>query len=352
MRVQIVGATGYGGLGMVELLLGHPHVEIVSLVAKTDTGRPLSDFFPHLRGFCDRVVDEVTDDNVGQGADLVIFATPDGVGMGHAARLLEQGKAVLDYSGDFRFSDVERYGRYARFHPSLRGRPHACPDLLPSSVYGVPELHRDRLHGARLVGNPGCFAVSMLLGLAPAVRARLIDPSSVISDGKTGSSGAGKKPNAAHHYPERNENLTPYRVAVHQHLVETVEELSLLGAGRVGLTFVPHLVPLTRGIICTMYATLARDVGLEEVHALYCDAYAGERFVRVLPLGAQASQKHVVGSNLCDISLAVDAENRRLVVVSAIDNLLKGQAGNAVQNLNVMFGFPEDAGLGRIPMYP
>lgn len=351
VRIQIVGATGYGGLGMIELALRHPQIEIASLLAKSDVGRPVSDFFPHLRGFCDRPVEDATPERIGDGVDLVVFATPDGIAMQHARRLLEARVAVLDYSGDFRFPNPSEYGEYARRHPAGT-RVHACPELLPRAVYGIPELHRAALREARLVGNPGCFAVAMILGLSPAVRKRLIEPRSLICDGKTGISGAGKKPGATHHFPDRNENLTPYRVASHQHLVETTATLAALGGAPVGLTFVPHLLPVTRGILCTLYATLRPGADAAGVHAAYQDAYADEPFVRVLPIGTTASLKGVAGSNLCDLSVAVDADNGRLVVVAAIDNLLKGQAGNALQNINLMFGFPETLGLERLPAYP
>jgi N-acetyl-gamma-glutamyl-phosphate reductase len=219
-------------------------------------------------------------------------------------------------------------------------------------VYGVPELYRSRLRGAKLVGNPGCFAVAMILGLAPALKAGLVDPRSLVVDGKTGSSGAGKKPGPVHHFPERNENVTPYRVASHQHTVEVVTTLSDVAGEAVGLTFVPHVVPTTRGILCTSYATLRGSVTAAQANEVYREFYSGEPFVRVLPAGAAAAMKSVAGSNLCDVSVAVDEANGRLIVISAIDNLLKGQAGSALQNLNLMLGFPETLGLERAPMYP
>ncbi len=352
VRAQIVGATGYGGVGMVELLLRHPEIEIASLLAKADVGKPLSAFYPHLRGFCDRVVEDSAPERIGQDADIVVFATPDGVGMTHAARLIEAGCRVIDYSGDFRFSNTELYDKYASAHPSVGGRQHAAPELLEHAVFGVPEINRERLRGARLVGNPGCFAVAMILALAPAVKARLIDPQSVVADGKTGISGAGKKPSATNHFPERNEGVTPYRIAGHQHAFETTTALEQVGGQPVGLTFVPHLVPTTRGIICTCYATLREDVTPELVQNQYEEFYADEPFVRVLPSGITPGPKAVLGSNLCDVSMVVDRPNRRLVAIGSIDNLLKGQAGVALQNMNLMLGFPETLGLERTPIYP
>jgi len=352
IRAQIVGATGYGGLGIVELLRRHPEVEIASLLARTDVGKPLSDFFPHLRGFCDMLVEDATPERIGADCDVVVFATPDRVGMQSAAQVLDRGAAVVDYSGDFRFESIERYERYASRHPSVGGKPHLAPHLLNQTVYGVPELFRQRIERARLVGNPGCFAMAMILSLAPAVRAGLVEARSLVVDGKTGISGAGKKPSATLHFPDRDGNVTPYRAASHQHAIETTLALGDVRGDAIGLTFVPHLVPLTRGILTTAYATLRRDVTPEQVYEIYRESYAGEPFVRVLPPGVMPGLKSVIGSNLCDISYAVDRENGRLVVVGAIDNLLKGQAGNALQNLNIMFGFPETMGLERTPVYP
>lgn len=351
-RAQIVGATGYGGLGMTEQLVRHPEIEITALLAKTDVGKPISDFFPHLRGFCDRVVEEATDERIGEDADVVIFSTPDRVSMGYAPMLLERGVKVIDYSGDFRFRDVATYERYAKRQPSVKGQPHLCPELLPKSAYGVPELFRNELRGADLVGNPGCFSVSMELGLAPALKAGLIDPASIVVDGKTGVSGAGKKPSPTFHFPERVENVTPYRVAAHQHGVEASMQLSRYAETNVGLTFVPHLVPISRGIECTCYAQLKGATTPADVQALYERAYADEPFVRVLPPGVAPGPKVVHGSNLCDVSVFVDEENGRLVAVSSIDNLLKGQAGIALQNMNLMLGIDETCGLHRIPLYP
>jgi len=337
---------------MVELLLRHPEIRLTSLLAVSDVGKPLSSFYPHLRGFCDTVVEEAKPERVGSDADLVIFSTPDRVGMGYANQLVGQGVRMLDYSGDFRFATPALYEWYAKAHPSVAGKPHLAPDLFDRAVYGVPELNREQIRTAKVVGNPGCFAVAMILSLLPAIKAGLIDPKSIISDGKTGISGAGKKPSATNHFPERNESVTPYRVASHQHVYETVASLEAVAGEKVGITFVPHLVPLTRGIIVTSYATLRHEVTAAEVQAVYEQQFADEPFVRVLPPGLTPGPKAVAGSNICDVSVVVDAENGRLVMVGSIDNLMKGQAGVALQNINLMFGFPETTALDRTPIYP
>ena len=352
IKAQIVGATGYGGLGMTELLLRHPQIEITSLLAKQDVGKRISEVYPHLRGLCEIPIEDANDDTVGRDADLVIFATPDGVGQSYARDLLARGLRVIDYSGDFRFNSADQYAEYGRRHPSVGGRAHVSEDLLPESVYGMPELNRERLRGARLVGNPGCFAVAMILGLAPAAARGLIEPDGIVVDGKTGISGGGKKPSAGFHFPAANENVNPYRIGNHQHAVEAEMALGALMESPVELTFVPHLVPVTRGIICTVYARLRGSLAAGEVQAAYESYFADEPFVRVLPPGVSPGLASVRGSNFCDISITVRPEQRRLIVASSIDNLLKGQAGVALQNMNLMLGFPETTGLERVPVYP
>lgn len=351
-RAQIVGATGYGGLGMTELLLRHPEIEITSLLATQDVGKPISDVYPHLRGFCDLTVGAAGEESVGKDADIVVFATPDGVGQSYARALLDRGLSVIDYSGDFRFGSAEQYSEYSIRHPSVGGKPHLAPELLEQSVYGIPELNRERLRGARLVGNPGCFAVSMVLGLAPAAANGLIEPDGIVVDGKTGISGAGKKSGPGYHFPAANENVTPYRIGNHQHRIETEMTIGALMESPVDLSFVPHLVPVTRGILCTIYARLREPLAAEAVQSAYERFYEGEPFVRVLPPGVSPGLGSVRGSNLCDISVTTLPEQRRVIVASSIDNLLKGQAGVALQNMNLMLGFPETTGLERVPIYP
>lgn len=352
LHAQIVGATGYGGLGMIELLLNHPKITLASLLATTETGQPISSLFPHLRGFCDMPVEEATAARIGSDADLVVFATPDGVAMEHAPRLRQKGLAVIDYSGDFRFPSPAEHQRYNDGLPPGRAKAHKCPELMPQAVYGLPELFRRELKGTRLVGNPGCFAVAMILGLEPLLRAKTINARSIVVDGKTGISGAGKKPSATNHFPERNDNLTPYRIASHQHSAETEYVLQAVTGTSIGLTFVPHLLPVTRGILCTIYVELNGTPTDAQLRDIYVERFRHEAFIRVLPAGAIPTLKGVVGSNLCDIGLSIDRRNNRAVVVVAIDNLLKGQAGTGLQNINLMLGFEEQLGLQRQPQYP
>ena len=350
MRVQIVGATGYGGLGILELLLQHPVLEPSALIARDDAGRPIADIYPHLAGRTDLVVQAPDAADIGADCDIVVFSTPDQVSMGYAAALADAGVRFLDYSGDFRFADEAAYARYAAAHPSIGDGGHQAAALLGSACYGVPELHAEAVAEAPIVGNPGCFAVGITLGLAPIFADGLVEGGSVVVDGLTGSSGAGKKPAAAQHFSHLNDNVVPYRVFSHQHVVEAEQTLGGLAGRAASVLFVPHLLGTTRGILSTMHLTLSRSASRETLLERYREFYAGAPFVRVLD--TPPSLKQTAGSNYCDISLVSSPDERRVVVISSIDNLLKGQSGNALQNLNLMFGLEETAGLERTPLYP
>ena len=348
IRAKIVGAGGYGGVGITELLLRHPEAEIGCLVSLSDTGRKMSDVFPHLRGFCDDVVVAPGDPKTKEPYDVVFFSTPDGVGMQTAAEELARGAKVIDYSGDFRFGTPEQYAEYANF---IGLDPiHKAPELLLETVYGLPELH-DIGADQRLVGNPGCFAVSCILGLAPAVASGIIDVKSIICDCKTGVSGAGKKPNAAFHYPHRYDNMNAYKLAGHQHVVEVEQELSALSDEDVQITFTAQVVPLCRGIMSSLYATLDGQTA-DEVLEIYREFNKNNPFVRVQDAKTPASIADVRGTNYCNLTVDVDARNNRLRVISHIDNLMKGQAGNALQNMNLMFGLDSGTGLAFPGQYP
>ncbi len=350
LRVGIIGAGGYGGCGAVELLSRHPDAEIAALMDTQDVGRPFTDLYPHLEGFCDLDIEAPEDPHRPDDLDVVFFATPDGVGQAGARAWLERGVKVIDYSGDFRFDAPEVYGGYA----SRIGRPpeHAAPDLLGESVYGLAELHRKAVSRARVVGNPGCFAVSCILGLAPAVEAGLVDSGSIICDAKTGVSGAGKKPSPTFHFPARHEAMNAYKVSGHQHVYEIERELGLLAGQEIALTFTPHVVPLCRGILSTLYARLEPGLGLADAEEAYREFYRNEVFVRVFGPDAALLTAHVRGSNFCNLSVNVDTRTGRLIVVSMIDNLVKGQAGSAVQNMNILFGLEETSGLLQPGPYP
>ncbi len=350
LKVGIIGAGGYGGCGAIELLLGHPQAEVVALIDKQDVGKPVSELYPHLKGFCDLPLIDPGDPNCPDDFHVVFFATPDGVGQKVAPSLLNKGVKVVDYSGDFRFNDPETYRGYA--NRIGKEQKHASPNLLAQSVYGLAELHRDEIAGSSLVGNPGCFAVSCILGLAPALKAGIIETESIICDAKTGVSGAGKNPSPTFHYPSRYDSMNAYKISGHQHLYEIERELGLVAGNDIKITFTPHVVPLCRGILTTIYAQLKEGQGIKSVEDAYRSLYGGEAFIRVFGPESPLTSTDVRGSNFCNLSLNVDERTGKLIVVSFIDNLIKGQAGSAVQNMNIMFGLEETAGLLQPGQYP
>ncbi len=344
VKAKIIGAGGYGGIGMIELIRRHPGMELAALVDVSDVGTKISDMWPHLRGFCDAEIVSPDSDAAKADCDVVFCATPDGVGQAVAAGEVASGHRVVDYSGDFRFNDAGTYADYAT--RIGRDGDHKAPELLQTSAYGLAELHRDEILAAPVVGNPGCFAVGCILGLAPAVREGLIDMGGpVICDSKTGVSGAGKKAAAAFHYPERYDNASAYRLAGHQHVMEIEHELSLAAGSKVTVTFTPQVVPMTRGIISTLYAPLADGVTQAKVEEAYRAAYGGERFVRLRSMAAPGGTSEVRGSNLCDVAVACDERAGTFRAITHLDNLMKGQAGSAMQNANIMFGLEESLGL-------
>jgi N-acetyl-gamma-glutamyl-phosphate reductase len=349
IKVGIIGAGGYGGCGAIELLLGHPQAEIAALIDKQDVEKPISALYPHLKGFCDLPLLDPDDPNRPDDFHVIFFATPDGVGQKEASSWLHKGVKVIDYSGDFRFNDLETYRGYAA---RIEKGEHASPDLLPQSVYGLAELHREEIAKSNLVGNPGCFAVSCILGLAPALKGKLIETASIICDAKTGVSGAGKTPSPAFHYPARYEAMNAYKISGHQHVYEIERELSLIAGKEIRVTFTPHVVPLTRGILTTIYAQIKDGLDVKSVQDTYKSFYQDETFVRIFGPATPQSSMDVRGSNFCNLSLNVDKRTGKLIVVSLIDNLVKGQAGSAVQNMNIMFGLEETAGLLRPGQYP
>lgn len=351
IRAKIVGACGYGGVGISELLHRHPEVAPPVLVDIENVGQPISALYPHLTGFIDTVVIAPDDPRAQEAYDVVFMSTPDGVGMTLAATEMAKGAKVIDYSGDFRFNDTEAYAGYAA--RIGRKQAHAAPQLLPETVYGVPELHRDKI-GAdqRLIGNPGCFAVSCILGMAPAAAQALVDPRSIICDCKTGVSGAGKKPNPSFHYPARYDMMNAYRLAGHQHVFEIERELGLLAGSQVIVTFTAQAVPVCRGIMSTLYATLTDRFSEADVLAAYREFHRQNAFVRVFDSQSNIGSMHVRGTNFCNLVVSVDERAGRLRVVSYIDNLVKGQAGSALQNMNLLFGLPEGMGLSHPGIFP
>jgi N-acetyl-gamma-glutamyl-phosphate reductase len=351
IKVKIIGATGYGGLGLIEILQKHPDVEITSLIATENTGKAVSELYPHLAGYCDLPVSSVEDDT--PASDVTFLSTPDKVGMQYAQAELNAGSKIIDFSGDFRFNTVEAYADYAaRIGISTE---HTASKLLAHTVYGLPELHRAKITtGTALVGNPGCFAVSCILGLAPAMQNNLIQANSIICDCKTGVSGAGKKLNASFHFSSRHENMNAYRLSGHQHVCEIERELYCMqpNGDEVAITFTAQAVPLCRGIMSCLYGTGIKTLNEVEIREQYKEFYKDSPFVRVLTAEAQAGTAFVRGTNYCNLVVSVDKRCNRLRVVAYIDNLMKGQSGSAVQNMNLMCGLPETTGLTGCGMYP
>ncbi len=351
IRARVVGAAGFGGANIIELLISHPEAQVHSLVDVEGIGEPISAKHSHLKGFCDIPVESPDLAKWDDSIDVVFSATPDGVSMRFAEECAAAGIKLIDYSGDFRFNTLESYQAYAT--RIGRDPDHAAPALLENSVYGLAELHHDAVASATVVGNPGCFAVAAILGLAPAVKEGLVDTGTLTCDAKTGVSGAGIKPIATYHFPLRYENMNAYRIATHQHTIEIEREIGLLAGKEIRLTLIPHVFPVSRGIMSTNYGHIISDTTTpQHLYEAYVEFYRGDRFVRVEPPGVPVSNNDVRGSNLCVISTNIDQRTGQMIVVSHIDNLMKGQAGSAMQNMNIMCGFEEDAGLWRPPFFP
>lgn len=346
-NATIIGATGFGGLGLIEILLRHPEFKIKQLAARKDVGKRVDEVFPHLKGFCELIVEgpEAIDYS---GMDIAFFSTPDRAGMTLISEFFRRGIPVIDFSGDFRFNDAETYSAYARFK-GMEDK-HLSPEILTHAVYGLPEINADKIRTAKVVGNPGCFAVSIMLGLLPAVGMGLADSQTIICDGKTGVSGAGKNPGEANFYPQRYENVNTYREGKHQHIYEVENVLNSKSKNKVKIMFVPQIVPLNRGILTTMYATAKAGLTTKKAFDAYKEYYEGKPFVVITDKSPNTTD--VRGSNRCEIRPMVDDRTGMLFITSAIDNLVKGQSGNAVQNANIIFGFDERTGLDVPAFYP
>jgi N-acetyl-gamma-glutamyl-phosphate reductase len=344
-KVAIFGATGYTGFELIRLLLSHPRVNITVLTSEQYSDQPLDRAFSPFRGRLDGIAFGKMDAMLSADFDAAFLALPHTVSAPVAATLLSRKIPVVDLSADFRFRSVPLY-------ESVYGVTHKSPDLSSGAVYGLPEVYRKALRKTRLAAVPGCFPTSVILGLYPLLKEGLIDRKGIVADCKTGVSGGGRSPSLGFHYPEVEEGVRPYGLPRHRHNPEMDQELSLAAGEKVSITFVPHLIPMVRGILATCYATLHAKVSPEAVEAAYLRRYGKEPFVRLCPPGVLPSTKDVAGSNYCDIAVRADERMRRVVVVSAIDNLVKGASGAAVQCFNLMMGFPEEDGLHSAPLFP
>ncbi len=345
LNVAIVGASGYTGLELIRILHCHPEVAVTCLTSEQSAGKRISEVFPTLRGRCDIVLENLEPTRVAEKADIIFTALPHKAAMEVVPTFLKLGKKVVDLSADYRLSDPAVYGRWYE--------PHLNPAVLKRSVYGLPEIRRSKIRGAKLVANPGCYPTSIILGLAPLLKKGLIDLSSIIADSASGVTGAGRSAKVDSLYCEVNEGYKAYGVGgVHRHTPEIEQELSLLAGEPLKITFTPHLVPMDRGILSTIYAAPKKALTGEKIAALYREFYAGEPFVRVLPAGSLPSTAFVRGSNFCDIAPLMDHRTGRIIIISAIDNLVKGASGQAVQNMNLICGFPETMGLDGLALFP
>jgi len=341
-KVGVVGGTGYTGVELLRLLALHPDVQLHAVTSRGEAGTRVADLFPNLRGHVDLAFTE-PDMDVLAACDLVFFATPNGVAMGMARELLERGVRLIDLAADFRLRDADAWRQWY-------GMEHVCPDLLQEAVYGLPEVNRAAIAGARLVANPGCYPTAVQLGLLPLIEAGCIDRKGLIADCKSGVSGAGRGAAVATLLSEAAESLKAYAVPGHRHLPEIRQGLERAAGAPVGLTFVPHLTPMIRGIHATLYARRTdQDV---DVQAVFEARYRAEPFVDVLPAGSHPETRSVKGANDCRIAVHQAPDGQTLVVLSVIDNLVKGAAGQAVQNMNIMLGFEERSGLRLVGLIP
>jgi N-acetyl-gamma-glutamyl-phosphate reductase len=341
LKVGIVGGTGYTGVELLRLLSVHPNVALTAITSRGDAGTPVANMFPSLRGYVDLVFTDPAQANLSQ-CDVVFFATPNGIAMQQTRELLASGVRVIDLAADFRIQDITTWEKWYAM-------THACPDLVATAVYGLPELNREAIKTAQLVANPGCYPTAVQLGFMPLLEAGIVDPSYLIADAKSGVSGAGRKAEVHSLFSEAGDNFKAYGVSGHRHLPEISQGLTKMANAKVGFTFVPHLTPLIRGIHATLYAKLTKPTDLQ---ALFENRYANERFVDVLPKGAHPETRSVRGSNICRIAVHQPQDSDIVVVLSVIDNLVKGAAGQAVQNMNIMFNFAETTGLEIVPLLP
>lgn len=341
IKVGIVGGTGYTGVELLRLLAQHPGVELHAITSRGDAGTAVVDMFPSLRGRIGlRFVDPKAADL--ENCDIVFFATPNGIAMNQAGVLLDAGVRVIDLAADFRIKDLADWEKWY-------GMKHAAPELIAEAVYGLPEVNRDKIRSARLVANPGCYPTAVQLGFFPLVESGLVDVTHLIADAKSGVSGAGRKAEVHTLFSESSDSFKAYGVPGHRHLPEICQGLSIAAGKSVGLTFVPHLTPIIRGIHATLYARVTQEADFQ---ALYEARYKAEPFVDVLPFASHPDTRSVRAANICRIALHRPQAGDTLVILSVIDNLVKGAAGQAVQNMNIMFGLDECAGLTQIPVLP
>lgn len=341
IKVGIIGATGYAGIELVRLLLAHKNVELTALSSVSFEGRPICEIYPSLNEICDMTLTD--EDKVIESCDVVFTSLPSGLSEPLAEKCQKSGAKLIDLGADFRLKDENDYEKWYKL-------TYKNKDLHKNAVYCIPELHRASVsENTSVIGNPGCYPTSVGLGLAPLAKAGLIQKNSIVIDSKSGTTGAGRGLSQTTHFPDCNEAFSPYKVAEHRHTPEIEQTISELCGEPQCVTFVPHLLPISRGILSTIYLTPTKTISLDEIHSIYEAFYKNERFVRVLKKGSAANLKNVRMSNYCDISIHYDEHTNRIIIVSAIDNMVKGAAGQAIQNMNLLFKLNESEGLCIVP---
>ncbi|MHA6251584.1 N-acetyl-gamma-glutamyl-phosphate reductase [Oceanobacillus sp. CAU 1775] len=344
-KAAIIGGTGYGAIELIRLIHSHPKLEVTKVISQSQSGEVLSSIYPHLLNLPEIKLVDLDIPSLEQEVDIVFLATPAGVAKNIIPELQKTELQVIDLSGDLRLASRAEYEEWY-------GQPAAPQATIDEAVYGLSEIYAEKINKAKIISNPGCFPTSALLGLIPGIESGVISPKGISIDGKTGVSGAGRTPSGATHFSETNDNVTPYKIGKHQHIPEIENYLSDVLGEKVLTTFTSHLIPMTRGLICTIYANVNETVTTSELIEKYKAYYEGHPFIRILPEGQFPSTKAVVGSNFCDIGIFVDERTQQVIIASAIDNLVKGASGQAIQNANLMNGWDETLGLDIVPMYP
>ena len=346
VKIGIIGASGYTSSELMRLLVTHPKdLKIELVTSETFTGQRVDRVLPNLRGFIDLDFEKLEIQSLGNQVDVVILAVPHKVAMEFVPQIRNQDIRIIDFSADYRLNDQLVYEKWY-------GIDHTDPSRMPNTIYGLPERYRDLIRGADLVANPGCYPTTSILPSIPIISEQLVELDQIIIDAKSGISGAGSKPKDTTHYPNRESNLVAYGLASHRHTPEIEQELSAINGDEIIVNFTPHLVPMTRGILTTLYFKLKQSMSTQDLLDVYADFYRNEPFIRVLDLGEYPQTKSVLGSNFCDIGLEVDPRTNRAIVMAATDNLVKGASGAVVQNLNLMFGYDETAGLMNPGLMP
>lgn len=345
VKIGIIGATGYTGGELIRILAGHPEVEVTAITSRSNEGKKLEDVYPNFLGWNGPTFSGSDSPEAVAGCDLVFLAVPHGVAMNIAPALLEKGQKVIDLGTDFRFRDYQIFETWYKHE-------HCQPELTKNAVYGLPEIYRKEIRNATVIGNPGCYPTSVILGCYPFLKAGVIDSSQIIIDSKSGVSGAGRKAEFSYSYPEMFGNFKAYGTPVHRHTPEIEQEISLLAGVEVRVSFTPHLLPVSRGILSTLHLKLTQNITTEEAEALIAETYQGEPFIKLMKTPNLPELKGVVGTNYCHLGVRVDPRTHQMIVISVIDNMVKGAAGQAIQNMNLMCNLPETMGLVNWPVYP